>query len=133
VIVTTPVRPAAPGPRPLGYLHQGYDYFRWLGDRLLIGGGRHRFGSEENDTTSLTPTPVVREYLVGVARRVIGHADFDVAAHWAGIMGFPGGRHIGAAPRQPVDGVTEAVAGFGGMGVALTPAVAEEIAGEFLA
>lgn len=129
IIVTSPVRSATT--RSLGYMNAGYDYFRWLGDRLLLGGGRHRFGATENGRTELAPTGPVRDYLVETARRVIGHADFEVTHHWAGIMGFPGGRHLGGSHRRAIDDVTEAVAGFGGMGVALTPAVAEEVAAEF--
>jgi hypothetical protein len=134
VIVTTPVPSSRPDPDEctLGYLNRGYDYFRWLDDRLLVGGGRHRFGADEDGTTALTATPALRSYLEGVARRILGHDDFGVEAHWAGIMGFPHGHHVGGAPRHPIDDVTEAVAGFGGMGVALTPAVAEEIAASFL-
>ncbi|MDT8368557.1 MAG: FAD-dependent oxidoreductase [Longimicrobiales bacterium] len=125
IVVTTPVE--SPTTRALGYLNAGYDYFRFVGDRLLIGGGRHRF-AHENGPTDLEPTEEVRAYLTEVAARVIGHDDFAVAHHWAGIMGFRGGRHLGGSPRDVLDSRTEAVAGFGGMGVALTPGVAREIA-----
>lgn len=129
VIVTSPVRTRTD--RTLGYLNAGYDYFRFLGDRLLIGGGRHAHTASENGTTELVPTPAVRSYLTGVATEVIGHPDFRIDHHWAGIMGFRGGRHLGGSPRRAVDERTEAVAGFGGMGVALTPVVARDIAEEF--
>jgi glycine/D-amino acid oxidase-like deaminating enzyme len=129
IIVTTPVR--TPTERTLGYLQQGYNYFRFLGDRLLIGGGRHLYGDSENGTIELAPTASIRSYLTGVAASVVGHDDFRVEHHWAGIMGFRGGNHLGGSPRRVVDARTEEVAGFGGMGVALTPVVAREIAGEF--
>lgn len=137
VIVTSPVGGVASGgatptaSEPLGYLNRGYDYFRWVGPRLLVGGGRHRFSAEENGVVDLAPTSVVRSYLTDLARRIVGHDDLTVEAHWAGIMGFPGGAHIGASPRHAIDDVTEALAGFGGMGVALTPSVAEEVARAF--
>ena len=156
IVVTTPVETRTE--RVLGYLHDGYDYFRFIDDRLLLGGGRHAFpresgpgrtrptergskatgpkeggptktGTKEGGPTKLEPTAEVRAYLRDVARRVIGHDDFCIEHHWAGIMGFPGGRHVGGSPRSTVDACTEVVAGFGGMGVALTPVVAEEIAG----
>ncbi len=129
IVVTSPVRTSTD--RTLGYLQEGYNYFRFVGDRLLIGGGRHIYADRENGTTDLTPTPNVRSYLTGVAACVLGHSDFEVEHHWAGVMGFRGGRHLGGSPRRRVDASTEVVAGFGGMGVALTPVVAREIAEEF--
>jgi len=127
VIVTSPV--ASERQRALGYLNEGYDYFRWLGDRLLIGGGRH-LHPEENGPIELTPTDDVGAYLTRTAARVIGHDDFAVDHHWAGIMGFHEGRHLGGPPREALDATTDVVAGFGGMGVALTPAVAADIVAE---
>jgi gamma-glutamylputrescine oxidase len=115
--------------RTLGYLDRGYDYFRFVDGRLLLGGGRQHFAAENSD--NLSPTNEVREYLTRVAARVIGHEDWSIDQHWAGIMGFPHGRHLGGSPRRRMDATTETVAGFGGMGVALTPEVAREIASEF--
>jgi len=128
VIVTSPV--ASETERTLGYLNEGYDYFRWLGDRLLIGGGRH-LHPEENGPTDLGTTASVRRYLAEAARGIIGHTEFEITHHWAGIMGFHEGRHLGGSPREQLDDATEVVAGFGGMGVALAPAVAEDVAAEF--
>lgn len=128
VIVTSPVQTTTG--RTLGYLNDGYDYFRFVGDRLLIGGGRHAH-PEENGPTELEPTDALKTYLTGVAERVVGHRRFEVTHHWAGIMGFPEGRHLGGDPRVPIDARTDAIAGFGGMGVALTPPVAQEVTRAF--
>ena len=128
VIVTSPVETSVE--RSPGYLNEGYDYFRFVGDRLLIGGGRHAH-PEENGPTELETTDAVGGYLREVAARVVGHDDFEVEHHWAGIMGFPEGRHLGGSPRVRIDDRTEAIAGFGGMGVALTPPTAEEVARDF--
>ncbi len=126
-IVTSVVRTqTAP---TLGYINQGYDYFRFVDGRLLVGGGRDRFKSEA--TAEINPTPEVRAYLEKVAARVIGHRDWQVEHHWAGIMGFVGGTHLGGNPRRKIDAATEAIAGFGGMGVALTPVHAHQVAIEF--
>ena len=113
----------------LGYMHKGYDYFRFVDGRLLIGGGRHQFATE-NGTQELTPTAEVAAYLRAQAALVIGHDDWQVEHHWAGIMGFKGGGHLGGNPRKRLDAHTEIIAGFGGMGVALAPVYAEQIAGE---
>jgi gamma-glutamylputrescine oxidase len=125
VLLTSPVRTRTD--KTLGYLNRGYEYFRFVDERLLIGGGREALGESE-ETTRLEPTPAGRAYLLDVARRVIGHADFAVEAHWAGIMGFPDGVHLGAEPSVVLDEKTLLAAGFGGMGVALTPYYARELA-----
>ena len=65
-----------------------------------------------------------------VAAEVIGHTDWQVEHQWAGIMGFVAGEHLGGSPRKCLDDKTEVVAGFGGMGVALTPLYAKQIAAE---
>lgn len=128
VIVTSPV--TTPTDRTLGYLNAGYDYFRFVDGRLLIGGGRNRFRDQET-TGEIATTGELLGHLRATAARVLGHDRFSVDYHWAGIMGFIGGKHLGGSPRRPIDETTEAVAGFGGMGVALTPVFAREIAEQF--
>jgi glycine/D-amino acid oxidase-like deaminating enzyme len=124
VIITSPVQTRAS--RTLGYMNNGYDYFRFVDDRLLIGGGRDRFRAAE-ETASLETTAPVMQYLREAAARVLGHATFSVDYQWAGIMGFKGGNHLGGPPVRRMDARTTAVAGFGGMGVALTPVTAQEV------
>lgn len=128
VIVTSPIETRTD--RTLGYLNAGYDYFRFVDGRLLIGGGRHKFRQQET-TRELAGTEEVRDYLCSAAARVLGHDDFRIEHHWAGIMGFVGGTHLGGSPRRRTDANTEHVAGFGGMGVALAPVYARQIALEF--
>ncbi len=126
IIVTSPLTRCATDPL-LGYRDGGYDYFRRVDGRFLIGGGRQHFRREEA-LFDLAPTAAVRHYLEAAAREIIGHDDWTVEHHWAGVMGFPGGQHLGAATRRRLDGRTELLAGFGGMGVACAPVVAEEVA-----
>lgn len=128
VIVTSPLDACATDPL-LGYRDVGYDYFRPVGTRFLLGGGRHRFRDAES-VFDMSATAPVRTYLEGVARELIGHDDWTVEHHWAGVMGFPGGRHVGASTRRRLDARTELLAGFGGMGVACTPIVAQTVAAE---
>jgi glycine/D-amino acid oxidase-like deaminating enzyme len=127
VIVTSPVETQTC--RALGYINQGYDYFRFVDGRLLMGGGRNRFPAETG-TSELRPTVHVREWLEQQAEMVLGHRDWTTDFHWAGVMGFNRGRHIGGSPRRKLDPQTEVIAGFGGMGVALTPLFAQRIAAE---
>lgn len=123
VLVSSPVKAATS--HHLGFLHDGYDYFKFVDGRLLVGGGRHRFRAREQ-TTELTPTDEVRQYLLGLARTIVGHDRFSIDHAWAGIMGFPQGRHISTCHRTDLDEVTATLNACGGMGVALTPLVARD-------
>lgn len=127
VLVTTPV--ATTTARVLGYLDRGYDYFRFVDGRLLLGGGRQLDRTAEA-TTELRTTEPVTAHLRAVARRIIGHDEWSIAHHWAGVMGFVDGAHIGSSPRRHLDDRTEIIAGFGGMGVALTPTTARRVAAQ---
>ncbi len=116
----------------LGFLRDGYDYFRFVEGRLLVGGGRDR-AVEREATPLMEGSDEVRAHLEAVARTVLGGGLVEVERHWAGIMGFASGRHLPAYPARSVDPTTTVVAGCGGMGVALAPAVAHRLASEFRA
>lgn len=125
VVLTSPVE--VPWGEALGYLHQGYDYFRSVDGRLLLGGGRHRFLHEET-SDQITATQSLREYLHDLAKQLLGHERFSIEHHWAGVMGFPGGAHALGSRELELDSQTTLLAGFGGMGVALTPSAAHNLA-----
>ena len=128
VIITTPVQ--AQTSRTLGFLNEGYDYFRFVDGRLLLGGGRHLF-REREETTEIAPSAEVRVYLTALARQIVGAAPFSVERHWAGIMGFKGGAHVSLAHETRIDGSTSELHACGGMGVALSPIVARETAAKY--
>lgn len=121
IIVTSPC--AAEAERCLGFLRSGYDYFRFIGDRVLVGGGRLNF-KESESTCSLETTPELKDYLIGLAREIIGHARFEIDFHWAGIMGLQSGRHACISEMRkpvPIDDKTEEISSCGGWGVTLSP------------
>lgn len=103
---------------------QGYIYFRSLGDRLLIGGGRNRdFVGEE--TMDMDVTKPFEQYLKTYVETVIlpgKSVRFEYG--WSGIMGMDNNRNplIG----WHSDHVCLAVR-MGGMGVALSAWVAEDV------
>jgi glycine/D-amino acid oxidase-like deaminating enzyme len=123
VLVTAPV----PDLRWRGAYHmeQGYYYFRNVGDRVLLGGGRHLAMSEEtSDEMVLTPT--IQDALLRLLREVVlPGREVAIEYRWSGIMGF-------SADRMPqVRMLSPRIAlGFGcnGMGVALGAQVAAEVA-----
>lgn len=121
IIVTSPCEAAAQ--RCLGFLRSGYDYFRFVGDRVLVGGGRLNF-KETESTDSVETTFELRDYLIGLAGKIIGHTRFDVDFHWAGIMGLQSGRHACISEMRKlvaIDAQTEEVSSCGGWGVTLSP------------
>ncbi len=125
VLVTAPVPTATA--RTLGFLNAGFDYFRFVDGRLLVGGGRHLFMEHER-TTDLAPSAEVLDYLRLLARGILGHDRFNIERHWAGIMGFKSGSHVSLAHQFSIDDVTTELHACGGMGVALCPLAAREMA-----
>ena len=128
VLLTEPL--ALPWNDALGYLNQGYDYFRSIKGRLLIGGGRHRFRELES-SDQLEPSDALRTYLHDLACELLARDSIQIEQHWAGIMGFPGGTHAVGVREKQLDAKTSLLAGFGGMGVALTPIAAKELVARF--
>lgn len=112
------------------HLDEGYTYFRNVGQRVLLGGARHLAFEEERSFAAQT-TDTVQQALERVLAEIIlpGQA-FEIETRWAGIMGF-------SPDKQPVVQRTHphTVAAFGcnGMGVALSPMVAQEAADLLLA
>lgn len=123
VLLTEPV----PGLAWRGSYHieRGFYYFRNVGERVLLGGGRHLF-MEDEATTELALTDSVQGALENVLQSIILPGRHPrIEQRWSGIMGF-------TADKQPiVRHVSERIAlGFGcnGMGVALGADIAERMA-----
>jgi hypothetical protein len=125
VVVTSPV--AARTSPALGYLNEGYDYWRFVDGRLLVGGGR-QLDKRAEETLELETTAPVQAWLEALARRVIGHEAWRVEHRWAGIMGFEAGLHITRNPVREASPGVLSVHACGGMGVALAPLIAREAA-----
>ena len=121
ILVTSPVR----GLPLRGSFHmdEGYVYFRNVGDRVLLGGGRNLAFAEE-ETTEFGTTGVIQHYLEDLLRTTIlpGQA-FSVDYRWSGIMGFRPDKQPLIEHIQPH---TMRVFGCNGMGVALGSTVAAE-------
>jgi len=128
ILVTKPCR--VPSTSVLGFMQEGHDYFRFVDGRILVGGGRHRFGNSEA-TTELATTSPVQQYLESLAQKIAGPIEIEVERSWAGVMGLPNGSHSSARSLETpiaLDGHTEIIAGLGGWGVTLAPYLAELIA-----
>lgn len=123
VLITEPVK----GLKLKGTFHydSGYYYFRNIGNRVLIGGGRNLdFKTEE--TMEFGLTQLVQNTLDELLRTMIlPYASYKIDMRWSGIMG------VGATKDAIVKAVSKNIfcgVRMGGMGVAIGSLVGEEVA-----
>ncbi len=123
VLLTAPI-PDLPW-RGLFHFEEGYYYFRHVGRRVLLGGGRN-LDFEGETTSDFGLTTLIQERLEAYLREVIVPGRQIVITHrWSGIMGFRD------PPLPQVRWVSERVLsafGCNGMGVALGSEVASQAA-----
>lgn len=104
---------------------EGFYYWRNLGNRILIGGARN-LDFEGEETTDLSGTETIRAHLLQLLREhTVTNEPIEIDQYWSGIMGF-------TPTKEPlieqVAPNTFAVVACNGMGVALTPVIAEKLA-----
>ena len=107
------------------HFDEGYYYFRNLGERVLLGGARnHAF--EEETTTDMTLTDTIQQELERFLRDIVlPGRHYTIDTRWSGIMAM-GGEKMPIV-RAVNDQIFCAVR-MHGMGVALAPVIAEQIA-----
>lgn len=125
VLLTSPI----PGLPFRGTYHAdaGYLYFRNIGDRLLLGGGRNAFRQAEQSHQARISNEV-QDYLERYAREVLlPSSSFDIEERWAGIMAFSSNGSKMPYVHAESDQCYVA-ARMGGMGVALAPVLGQQMA-----
>lgn len=124
VFVTHPI-PNLPW-RGTFHYHEGYVYFRNVGDRLMLGGARH-IAKQDEETTEFGVHPETLTWLTQFADQVLQlPRGWHIEQQWSGIMGI-------APQKEPVvrelqDGLWVA-AGLSGMGVAIGMKLARDLVG----
>jgi glycine/D-amino acid oxidase-like deaminating enzyme len=107
------------------HLDRGYYYFRNIGNRILLGGGRN-LDFDTETTTEFGQTEIVQNRLEQLLKEVIlPNQKFEIAHRWSGIMG------IGNSKNPIVSQLTENVycgVRLGGMGVAIGSLIGTELA-----
>lgn len=107
------------------HLDRGYYYFRNIGDRILLGGGRN-LDFDTETTTEFGQTEIVQNKLEQLLKEVIlPNQKFEIAHRWSGIMG------IGNSKNPIVSQLSENVCcgvRLGGMGVAIGSLIGQELA-----
>ena len=103
---------------------EGFYYFRNLGNRILLGGGRNQdFKTEE--TTAFETTEYLQQHLERFLKEVVlPDQDFKIALRWSGIMA------MGDEKTPIVKQLSEkqfCAVRLSGMGVALAPKIGEMV------
>lgn len=107
------------------HMNAGYVYFRNVGQRVLLGGGRN-LAFETERTTHMITTETIQQYLDELLSTIIvPERSAEVDMRWAGVMAF-------TKNKQPmvveVDAGVVAAVTCNGMGVALASRTAADVA-----
>ncbi|MBB3697867.1 FAD-dependent oxidoreductase [Flammeovirga yaeyamensis] len=103
---------------------RGYYYFRNVGDRLLIGGGRHLAYEAETTTEFATTTQITQPINELLKEVILPGVDFEIEQEWSGIMGF------GDKKEPIIEKLSDKIAvgiRMGGMGIAIGSEVGHEL------
>ena len=128
ILLTKPIK----GLALKGTFHfdEGFYYWRNIGNRILIGGARNLAIAEEQ-TTNLAGSDKIRNHLAQFLATYIDTPEpIEIEQSWSGVMGFTPNKEPLCTWAEPN---VLAVIACNGMGVALTPIVAEKVAAMVLA
>lgn len=104
---------------------QGYVYFRNVGQRVLIGGGRN-IAMDEETTDQFGLNPEIRAYLLAILNRhILSEDEYEIEDSWSGILGFNETKNPLIKELSPN---LFAAVGLGGMGVAIGSLLGQEVA-----
>ncbi len=123
VLITKPI----PGLNFEACFHhdRGYNYFRTVDGRILLGGGRQTNPSAE-ETDEMKTTVEIQEYLDKLlANYILKGQSYEIDMRWSGIMGMGDSKQVIVEQLSPKLGVAVR---FGGMGVALGTQIGKEVA-----
>lgn len=110
--------------RAIFHYNEGYVYFRNIGDRLLIGGGRDQ-AIEAETTNQFGTNLTIKKYLLDFAQNTIKiPSDVQIDMEWSGIMGMTENKEPFI---KEVEQNVWAVAGLSGMGIAIGMQVAKDV------
>lgn len=127
ILLTSPI----PGLPLNGTFHfdEGYYYWRNLNDRILIGGARNEDIIGEMTSKLETTEKITNALKSFIEKYIIIPTQLKIDYQWSGIMGFTETKEPLLVEKEPGIWVT---CSCNGMGVALSPIFAEEIADKIL-
>ncbi len=102
----------------------GYYYFRNVGKRILLGGGRNLDVEGETTTTFEQTTGIISALTNLLKEVIIPNQPFSIDYQWSGIMG------VGSEKKPIIEKKLNYVVGvrMGGMGIAIGSKVGEDLA-----
>ena len=107
------------------HYHDGYNYFRTIDGRLLLGGGRHLDKSGETTLESGVNSTIEKALKEDIASLIAPGVAVEIDYMWSGVMAF-------GSSKQPVikriDNHLVAGIRLGGMGVAIGASVGQDLA-----
>jgi glycine/D-amino acid oxidase-like deaminating enzyme len=104
---------------------QGFNYFRNIDGRILMGGMRHLFSNSESTSVQGNTDDVVRALTIFIQHKIHTTSEIEIDLAWSGILG------VGNDERPVVMEVQERVfvgVRLGGIGVAIGSLIGEELA-----
>ncbi|PTB97183.1 FAD-dependent oxidoreductase [Marivirga lumbricoides] len=122
VMITDPIDKL----KPKGVFHydEGFFYFRNVGSRLLIGGGRN-LDMETESTLEPGINPKIKQRILDdITELILPRQSFSIDMEWSGIMAF--GKNKSPLVKKVTDKIVVG-ARLGGMGVAIGTQIGEEI------
>jgi len=122
VIVTSPITDLKV--KGIYHFDKGYYYFRNIGDRVLLGGGRNlNFKAEETDELN-TSDQIINHLSSLLESNILPHSSFTIDHQWAGTMGVG---KIKSPIVKHLKGNIYCGVRLGGMGVAIGTIVGKEL------
>lgn len=124
ILLTEPIE----GLKIRGTFHynEGFYYFRNLDNRVLLGGARNKFIDAEETFSTDTSESVQQELERFLREIILPGSSFQVSLRWSGTMA------VGKEKKPIIQKINERVfcaVRMSGMGVALAPQLAKEVAG----
>jgi len=107
------------------HLDKGYFYFRNIGKRILIGGGRNKLGNTEEIAIPGQTSEAFQMLIDLLHKHIEGSESAKIEFHWSGILG------IGEDKKpiiKKIDTGLYAGVRMGGMGVAICSLVGKQLA-----
>lgn len=111
------------------HIEEGYYYFRNVGNRVLLGGGRN-LDFEGETTTEFALTEAIQAKLEEwLYTAILPNKKVQITDRWAGIMAFDSSK----TPIERLENEALSVCGrMNGMGVALAPSLAERLSDKII-
>lgn len=123
VLITAPIKNLAL--RGTFHFDKGYYYFRNVGDRLLLGGARNMAFETENTEEMQTTAAIQSALELFIQQYLLPDTAFTISDKWSGIMAMGTQK---APIIQHIEPNVFCCVRMNGMGVALSPLAAKEVA-----